>query len=149
MATVKITKRNIEGLRKQSAADVKATGAREAIVWDEELAGLGLRVGASGVASWLIYKRLGAAVKALSRYVLSSLPMGRYRTLRRPGTRLGLSLKIFGMESILTRVRGKPDSQRLCSTETASSKTYGKHGFLSHGLGVRPSASSLAITGMA
>lgn len=63
MATVKITKRNIEGLRKQAAADVKVTGAREAIVWDEELAGLGLRVGASGVASWLIYKRLGSGGK--------------------------------------------------------------------------------------
>jgi integrase len=59
----KLTKRNIEGLRKQAIADLKARGAREAILWDEELAGLGLRVGASGVASWLVYKRLGSGGK--------------------------------------------------------------------------------------
>lgn len=59
MPTIKITNRNVESLVKQATKDLSASKAKELIYWDSDLAGLGLRVGPSGKASWLAKKHLG------------------------------------------------------------------------------------------
>jgi integrase len=59
MPTIKITNRNAQSLVKQATKDLGATKAKELIYWDSDLAGLGLRVGPSGKASWLAKKHLG------------------------------------------------------------------------------------------
>jgi integrase len=59
MATIKITNRNVESLVKQATKELASTKVKELIYWDTELAGLGLRVGPSGKASWLAKKHLG------------------------------------------------------------------------------------------
>jgi len=56
---IKLTKRNVESLRKEAIESLKQSGKRELIYWDESLTGLGLRIGKSGKASWIVYKRLG------------------------------------------------------------------------------------------
>lgn len=55
----KLTKRNVESLRKEALSSLKSTNKRELIYWDEALTGLGLRIGKTGKASWIVYKRLG------------------------------------------------------------------------------------------
>ncbi len=59
MATTKLTKRNIDSLYKSTLASIEAQGKKDAILWDEELTGLGLRIGKSGKASWLVSRRFG------------------------------------------------------------------------------------------
>jgi len=68
MPTSKITNRNVESLVKQATKALGSTKAnpssegkrsKELIYWDADLAGLGLRVGPSGKASWLAKKHLG------------------------------------------------------------------------------------------
>jgi len=57
--TIKLTNRKVESLVKQATKALASTKAKELIYWDSELAGLGLRVGPSGKASWLAKKHLG------------------------------------------------------------------------------------------
>lgn len=58
MPTVQLTKKNTESLRKQGLARIQSEGLREVIYWDEQLTGLGLRVGKSGKATWIVYRRI-------------------------------------------------------------------------------------------
>lgn len=60
MATTKLTKRNLEGIRKQTIATLLSSGERDTTLWDEDLVGLGLRIAATGHASWLVQRRLGS-----------------------------------------------------------------------------------------
>lgn len=54
----RITNRNVESLVKKARAALALSRKREVIIWDEEIKGLGLRVGQSK-STWLLKKRLG------------------------------------------------------------------------------------------
>lgn len=59
MPTEKISKRNVDALRRDALRKLSSSTSKEIIIWDDELIGLGLRVGKRGKASWLVYKRIG------------------------------------------------------------------------------------------
>jgi hypothetical protein len=69
MAKAKITEREVNTLRTAS----RRTG-KSVFLWDTELRGLGLRIAANGLGTWLVQKWIGGRRGKLKRIAIGHLP---------------------------------------------------------------------------